>query len=99
MKCNNCGSENIKTIPAGVSKKTGRPYKAFNKCQDCNQTVFPPREQLPPQRKDDVMHAIRELYTLTKKIESKIEQLGIGMDKLILGDEKDDSINPDGIPF
>lgn len=36
MVCQHCGAE-MKTIPAGVSKKTGKPYNAFtacpNKCQ------------------------------------------------------------------
>jgi len=36
--CSNCGSPNIKLIPAGVSKKTGRKYNAFWSCPDCKMT-------------------------------------------------------------
>lgn len=31
MQCTQCGSE-MKQIPAGVSKKTGKPYDAFMAC-------------------------------------------------------------------
>jgi len=34
--CINCSSNNLKDIPAGVSKKTGKPYEAFTVCGDCN---------------------------------------------------------------
>ena len=37
MKCEVCGSD-IKNIPAGVSKKSGKPYNAFQVCsnRECN---------------------------------------------------------------
>ena len=59
MDCPICGNE-IKTIPAGVSKKTGKPYSAFSVCSNskCN---FKPQEEghtreirstLPPKPKN-----------------------------------------------
>jgi len=33
--CPLCG-KNLKLVPAGVSKTTGRPYKAFYSCMDMN---------------------------------------------------------------
>jgi hypothetical protein len=43
----------MKEIPAGVSKKTGKPYSAFFACDGCKQThnpanVAPPVQAPPP---------------------------------------------------
>lgn len=40
MKCSECGSE-MRLIPAGVSKKTGKPYQSFYACEDreCGKTL------------------------------------------------------------
>ena len=35
--CSKCGSP-IKIIPAGISKKTGKPYNSFSKCESCGNT-------------------------------------------------------------
>jgi hypothetical protein len=35
MNCPQCGSQ-LKTVPAGVSKSTGRPYPAFTVCSNRN---------------------------------------------------------------
>jgi len=44
MNCEKCGSP-LKLIPAGVSKKNGKPYSAFyscpNKCQQPNGQIVP----------------------------------------------------------
>lgn len=49
-KCGNCGSPNLKQIPAGVSKRTGKPYQAFASCQDCKtiQNYTPKPSNTPP---------------------------------------------------
>jgi hypothetical protein len=46
MNCPECGSE-IKTIPAGVSKNTGRAYGAFQACSNRECTWKPMRMQKP----------------------------------------------------
>jgi len=54
--CPQCGNP-IKTVPAGISKKTNRPYQAFQVCSnpDCNYKpprttayTIPPRQETPP---------------------------------------------------
>ena len=35
--CSVCGAP-VKVIPAGISKKTGKPYNAFYKCESCGKT-------------------------------------------------------------
>jgi predicted RNA-binding Zn-ribbon protein involved in translation (DUF1610 family) len=41
QKCPQCGAE-MKFIPAGVSKKTGKEYKAFFSCPNCGYTLNAP---------------------------------------------------------
>ena len=44
--CPRCGKP-LKLIPAGVSKRTGKPYKSFYSCtRECGATA-PDMEQLP----------------------------------------------------
>jgi len=38
MLCPNCDVE-MKLIPAGVSKSTHKPYKAFYSCPECKETM------------------------------------------------------------
>lgn len=35
FNCETCGKPKMKQIPAGVSKKTGKPYNAFMVCETC----------------------------------------------------------------
>jgi ribosome-binding protein aMBF1 (putative translation factor) len=46
MNCELCGSE-IKTIPAGVSKATGRAYASFQVCSNRGCSWKPPKTQKP----------------------------------------------------
>ena len=76
MACTNCGSINVKHIPAGVSKKTGKAYNEFYKCNDCGKTFnspnapkTPPAAFQPPpmtNSNQEVLNALRELYSLIK---------------------------------
>jgi|SRR3990172_7727157 len=59
MICPKCKSE-MKLIPAGISKKTGKPYQAFYACPDknCGATINPDKpiqkfEQTLDQQKQD----------------------------------------------
>jgi len=42
MKCPECNCE-IKTVPAGISKKTGNPYDEFQVCSNKDCGYKPPR--------------------------------------------------------
>lgn len=39
MLCKNCGREEYKLVPAGISKKTGKAYDAFYSCWGCKHTA------------------------------------------------------------
>lgn len=39
MICPQCNNPEMKYIKEGISKKTGRPYSAFYKCEQCNKTI------------------------------------------------------------
>ena len=46
MKCQTCQSE-MQQIPAGVSKKTGKPYNAFTSCPNrCPKPSFNPQKPI-----------------------------------------------------
>ena len=49
MDCPNC-NQDMKLIPAGVSKTSGKPYKAFYSCPDCKatQNAEEKKAYLPP---------------------------------------------------
>lgn len=77
MKCEHCGSENFKTIPAGVSKKTGKPYSAFGKCGDCGKTfnmggrpATPTNVPPPP---DATVQLLSDIKNVLEEINSKIK--------------------------
>jgi hypothetical protein len=76
-KCQNCGSENIKHIPAGFSQKKNKSYNAFSVCQDCNKTQNPPKQQQLPTKggNEEVMNALRELYRITKVSADNIAEI------------------------
>ena len=63
--CPECGSA-LREIPAGVSKKTGKPYNAFVVCsnKECN---YKPQQQPQPQPQiggnDEVLKGLREIWT------------------------------------
>ena len=43
MNCPECGSE-IKTVPAGISTRTGKPYDSFQACSNRECKWKPPQE-------------------------------------------------------
>jgi hypothetical protein len=51
MNCTNCTAP-VKIIPAGVSKKTNKPYNSFWKCDACGNTgnIGQPVQTAQPQR-------------------------------------------------
>ena len=80
--CTNCGSPNVKHIPAGLSKTkkdaqgNPKPYKAFSVCDDCktiqnntrgSQPLPPPA---PPSAVEGILGEIRDLLV---EINNKIK--------------------------
>jgi len=64
-QCNKCGG-NIKTIPAGVSKKTGRPYNEFSVCEVCST----PHKENGGNKSSEALQIINDnILALHKKID------------------------------
>ena len=51
--CSKCGAE-WRLVKAGVSKKTGKPYKAFYACDSCNNKM--PAESLTEKPQKDLRY-------------------------------------------
>ena len=71
--CSKCGGE-MKHIPAGVSKKTGRPYGEFWICNSCNTSRRPEKgfkkaAELPDQLLTD------EIIGRLDKANKKLDQI------------------------
>jgi len=65
QNCPQCGNE-MRFIPAGISKKTKKPYKAFFSCPECRNTMNAPDDigQHPPEQKPylDRQERIEEMH-------------------------------------
>lgn len=79
--CQQCGSVK-KVIPAGVSKKTGRPYKAFSACpKNCGkvQTTSPSGNSVPMAKSNDseqlnrIEAVLHDLLIMVESLTSKNE--------------------------
>lgn len=82
MECEKCGSEK-KLIPAGISKKTGEPYKAFYVCETCNprsksNTGF----QQNTAQHEEIMKALRMIYSDIQLLKAKNEDIPVIEDEL-----------------
>ena len=71
--CQKCGSQNIKLIPAGVSRKTKKPYDAFWKCQECQfgETV----QNTKPKVGGQSAEGLQLLRTINDKLATVLEIL------------------------
>ena len=74
-KCTICGSD-MKFIPAGVSRKTNKPYKAFNACPKGCKTTFkqyvPAQPQQSPDKFNAVMEKLDNIEAMLETINNKI---------------------------
>ena len=98
--CPKCGEQKYKTVPAGTSKATGKPYPEFQVCDGCGYKPLK-RPNLPPTEKpkqEEIMTGLREIFKLLKEVREDQKQILIGMDVLIKGEEED-TIDPSKIPF
>ena len=84
-KCQYCGSQNIKQIPAGISKKTNKPYNAFYKCEDCGKTFNPPA---------------KTTLAAPNKVEGLLEDIVEQLNAIrVLLEMKRENLDPDSVPF
>ena len=94
MNCPKCKQE-FKLIPAGVSKTSGKPYKAFYSCQVCHITAnvdgSPTKAKAPIMQggNSEVMNALREVYKLLERIDKKVDTLS-NMDSLDITEDIED---------
>ena len=77
--CPNCGAE-LKTVPAGTSKRTGKPYKAFMACSDRNCDYTAPLGSPEGQTNIPV---IEEKNTGQQVIMDELNNINERLDKLI----------------
>lgn len=72
-KCQVCGQE-LKTIPAGISKTTGKPYKEFTACPNrCKQQ--PKQVQAPQGEGDGFKIMADEFISLRNKVDELIKEI------------------------
>lgn len=102
MLCSQCSSE-LRQIPAGVSKTTGKPYKAFmacpNRCKQGNYTPAPVQGAYQPQAtgtqtyidKDkmffEALEKILEQQNLIAVQLERIENLAKSIESFVIGSE------------
>ena len=70
-KCQNCGSPNIKHVPAGFSKAKNKAYKAFSVCEDCKQyqnntpkvapAMFPPANSRIEALLEEILNIVTDI--------------------------------------
>ena len=92
--CPKCGSE-IKRVPSGVSKRTGKPYNAFYSCssRECDYTarLTDKPQEAPKERPTDLQmifdqlqtldKGLREVWTLLGAIQNRIEDIYNNLDR------------------
>ena len=63
----------MKRIPAGVSKKTGKPYNEFHKCEVCGNTQNVPgtKQSIRFDADKEIVGLLREILATLKGKEEK----------------------------
>ena len=71
MNCKVCG-EMMKQIPAGVSKKTGKPYESFMSCPNrCKSPV----NNAKPQKESGELLILEEIGALNRRFDKLVKYL------------------------
>lgn len=109
--CTNCGQP-MRMIPAGVSKKTGKPYSAFFKCKICGYGENAPtayqqqyQQQQPaqaqPERPSATTETLMRLITKVTNLEKRIVKIEAAIPNFtsLNSLELEDDIKPGDIPF
>jgi hypothetical protein len=83
-KCPKCGGE-MKLVPAGLSKKTGKPYQEFYSCKkwECGGTAKSPQTSVNPQNVANAQWTPKQpsgadferLVALLEDIKSEVESI------------------------
>ena len=108
--CPQCNSP-LKTVPAGVSKKTGKPYNAFTACSNRECTWKPastggyrsPAAPAAPQIgvANDMLHELQEIKAVLLAMNAKLaknlhwQQLKKTDDAATVAQEATDELSPD----
>ena len=92
MVCNKCNNE-MKLIPAGVSKKTGNSYAAFFACEVCNPRRPAPQSpiQTPPPNLDS---PYKQREPTNRKADHKTMILAYAKDLAVAKINKGDDVDP-----
>lgn len=88
MICNICGKE-MKLVPAGVSKKTGKPYNSFYSCWTCKKTApdtfsTTGRQKVEVGRKISLEQFEQDLAKINRNIQSIVNKI-IDLEKKVNG--------------
>lgn len=85
QRCPNCGDPEMKLIPAGVSKKTGKPYNSFFSCKGCGKTLQTGQKPVKTQNfaknspstanLNEVLGVLGEIQGQLLTIDNKIDEL------------------------
>ena len=87
--CNDCGKQK-KLIPAGTSKRTGKPYKAFYVCEVCPKPQKPLNSpdsanfnapEASNKKFDELMSALGELSVQITDLSFKVDDVYRKLDK------------------
>lgn len=94
--CNQCGGE-LRHIKAGVSKKTGKPYNAFNACENgCKQfRAYNPQKPARganfsngggynSNQGDGLAIVLEEIQRIDKGLNERMDNMGVAFVKLEL---------------
>ena len=89
--CPKCGTP-WKLVPEGVSKKTGKPYAAFYKCNSCGNGVTAGAKPNYPKQAQPSGQALALLEQMNKKLDRVLEILETS-------DVLPEEAKPDDLPF
>jgi len=69
ITCPKCG-KGIRHIPAGISKKTGKPYNEFWACSGCDFTW-----KVQASKQDNVLNALMIINDNIKSLHAKVDKI------------------------
>lgn len=81
--CPNC-NDNMRVIPAGVSKKTGKAYQAFEVCEKlaCKQLKEASRYNVPPSSQNAQQSNFNPLQATVDDLQRKVDEQNLTIQKM-----------------
>ena len=67
--CETCGNQ-MKKVPAGISKKTGKSYKEFYVCETCK-----PKQGSKDNTQEHILTGLRSIFKLLEETNKILEQI------------------------